>query len=173
MTDDFFDCLKEAMHDIKTKFLFKGAFMSKITNTSKEDVHPEWLLGDNPNAIENQEKRGQDELVNSSQLPFNLANFREDALNIYKKLGIEILEYPNSLEDEIFIKVRLPKGWKLQATNHSMRSLLIDNKDRTRAMIFYKAAFYDRHAHISFTTRFKIERIWDEEVFKKYSDCYE
>ena len=42
--------------------------MSKITNTSKNH-NPEWLLGGNPGAIENQEAKGQEELVNADVLP--------------------------------------------------------------------------------------------------------
>ena len=40
--------------------------MKKTTNTEKEPRF-EWLLGGNPNAIEQQEKQGQQELVASLQ----------------------------------------------------------------------------------------------------------
>ena len=40
-----------------------------IKNTSKEEVHLEWTMGGNPRAIEAQEARGQNQLVNSQQLP--------------------------------------------------------------------------------------------------------
>src|SRR6185436_8068032 len=42
------------------------------------------------------------------------------------------------------------------ATDHSMYTDLVDDKGRVRASIFYKAAFYDRKADISFKRRFSI-----------------
>ena len=56
--------------------------------------------------------------------------------------------------DDLFVEVTLPAGWKKEATDHSMWSKLVDDKGRERASIFYKAAFYDRDAHINITQRF-------------------
>jgi hypothetical protein len=93
--------------------------MKKIKNTAKEEIHPEWLMGGNPSAIENQEAEGQKEGVKFGKpLPDN----------------------------SIFCNAELPKGWKKRATDHSMWSELVDDKGVVRAQIFYKAAFYDRSA---------------------------
>lgn len=85
-----------------------------------------------PGGIEAQEQCGQDELVQSKEIP--------------KRCRI-------TDEDNIFRPVEFPEGWSIKATDHSMWSDLIDDKGRKRAGIFYKAAFYDRSAHISFNRR--------------------
>lgn len=79
-------------------------------------------------------------------------NNYEYTKNQYGKMGIEILsEY-----DDLFYGVKLPEGWEIKATDHSMWNDLIDNKGRKRANFFYKAAFYDRDAFINFDTRFHV-----------------
>lgn len=130
--------------------------MKKVTNTSKEvPTHQVmWLGGGNPNAIENQEAEGQKEFEQASQLPrkcnspYNITNTAEQ----YSKMGIKVLV--PSKGDDIFLGVKLPKGWKVQSTDHSMWNNLIDDKGRVRAMIFYKAAFYDRDSFINFEHRY-------------------
>ena len=52
--------------------------------------------------------------------------------------------------DDLFTDVKLPQGWRIQPTNHSMWSDLLDEAGVKRAAIFYKAAFYDRSAFIRF-----------------------
>ena len=56
----------------------------------------------------------------------------------------------------MFWSVKLPEGWEIRATDHTMWNELIDNKGRKRASFFYKAAFYDRDAFINFNTRFHV-----------------
>ena len=106
------------------------------------------IIAATPGGIEAQEKRGQNTFVNSSSLPKNMLHgcTREKL----EKMGIVFGED----EDDIFISVTLPEGWKKQATEHSMWSDLIDDKGRKRAAIFYKAAFYDRNAHIWLVKRY-------------------
>lgn len=140
------------------------------------------MEGENPSkAIENQEKRGQRMVVANQRLPkktndhcvpdeyrFNgikdgmsweerneitSRNNREYTKNQYDKMGIEIIsEY-----DDLFYSVKLPEGWEIKATDHSMWNDLFDNKGRKRANFFYKAAFYDRDAFINFDTRFHLQ----------------
>lgn len=129
-------------------------------------------------AIENQEKRGQTDVVrnhrlpkknNSTTLPHDIffrgvtdemtweernevvtQNNIEYVREQYEKMGIEIIdEY-----DDLFWNVVLPEGWEIKATDHSMWNDLFDDKGRKRANFFYKAAFYDRDAFINFSTRF-------------------
>jgi hypothetical protein len=112
------------------------------------------LRGDLPNAliasteggIEAQEARGQRDFVEAETLP-------KDGLDdaICEALGISVIgDY-----DDLFYRVSLPVGWSKRATDHSMHSELLDDKGRKRAGIFYKAAFYDRAAHIGFVSRYK------------------
>lgn len=142
--------------------------MTDITNTTKYP-HREWLFCVNPRAIELQEKVGQVELSKSGELPRKITNSEK---SIYEKLGIKVLE--NKTDDPLFVKVILPDGWKIVPTDHSMWSNLVDHLGRKRAMIFYKAAFYDRDAHISFNSRYTYEVItYSEETNEKYPDFYE
>ena len=57
----------------------------------------------------------------------------------------------------MFQEVILPAGWKKVRTDHSMWSKLVDDKGRERASIFYKAAFYDRSAHMNLVRRFTVD----------------
>lgn len=118
--------------------------MTKITNTSKNERNPGWLFGYDPNAIEAQEARGQAEVVASSQLPTDIpAKLRE-------KLEAAGVEFggPNP-DDTLFAPVKLPQGWKIVPTEHSMWTELVDAEGKVQASIFYKAAFYDRRAFVA------------------------
>jgi len=134
-----------------------------IKNTSEDDdltkLVTVW------SGIENQEARGQRELVRSSQLPAKWGGYNQfDASRLYAQMGIEVIGITE--DDPLFFKVILPDGWKKQATDHSMWSHLMDEKGRKRAMIFYKAAFYDRDAFIDPEQRFSfrvIEYLPEEE----------
>jgi len=120
--------------------------MKKVTNTP-ENPNFEWLCGGNPNAIEAQEKRGQDELAKSCQLPAKINSGGSETKSEYEKLGIKVIGV--SKGDNLFLDVELPEGWKVQPTTHSMWSNLLDDKGNEIASIFYKAAFYDMAAFIN------------------------
>jgi hypothetical protein len=124
-------------------------FKPDIFGESGLNVFVDALGGGNTGgkAIENQESRGQQQFVNSEYLPKNCNGC---TWSLLEQMGIVLLEDT----DDIFYKVALPKGWKKVATDHSMWSNLVDNKGRVRAHIFYKAAFYDRSAHISLERRY-------------------
>lgn len=144
-----------------------------------------WLLserGENPSkAIENQEKRGQAEVVRTQRLPKKIndhnvpheifwsgttqgmdyetiqqitsANIEAYTRVQYEKMGIEII----SEADELFWNVKFPEGWEVKATDHAMWNEVRDNKGRKRMTFFYKAAFYDRHAFSNLQTRFRLD----------------
>lgn len=116
-----------------------------IINTSKEP-REHWLMGGNSRAIEDQEAGGQQQLVASSQLPAQTSKHGESSISMLQKLGVEVLG--QTVGDELFFDVRLPVGWKIEATDHSMWSELKNADGKRVAEIFYKAAFYDRRAHI-------------------------
>ena len=120
----------------------------------------DWLYGQAPSEIEAQERKGQKELEQAQQLPRRTA--RGDAAENYNRMGIDVIEG----NDPIFITVRLPHKWRIVPTNHSMWSDLVDNKNRKRARIFYKAAFYDRSSHIVLLTRFDVT--FDQERTDSY-----
>lgn len=137
------------------------------------------MEGENPSkAIENQEKRGQQKVVdlqllpkkpNQSSVPDSIRFARiDDSMDFversdiviqncigfikqqYEKMGIKIVNE----HDNLFYDVELPEGWEIKSTNHTMWNDLVDDKGRTRAKFFYKAAFYDRDAFINFCSRF-------------------
>ena len=137
------------------------------------------MKGKDPSkAIENQEKRGQQDVVRNHRLPImvnhgipdeyrfkgitrDMMDYRErkriaDANKAeftkmqYERMGIKVIDKFNDL----FYSVELPEGWTIEATDHSMWNNLIDNKGRKRASFFYKAAFYDRDAFINFCHRY-------------------
>jgi hypothetical protein len=121
------------------------------------------LTGDVGRAIENQEARGQREFTHSSKLPIRIMGGTREQ---FEAMGIR---YGDPLDD-LFVAVTLPDGWVLKPTDHSMWNELVDNKGRKRASIFYKAAFYDRSAHMSIETRFSAHREpscgWDSEDYR-------
>lgn len=51
--------------------------------------------------------------------------------------------------DALFRAATLPPGWKRAGTDHSMNTSIVDELGRKRVGIFYKAAWYDRSAHLS------------------------
>jgi hypothetical protein len=59
----------------------------------------------------------------------------------YAGLGILVTD-----GNDLFYDAKLPEGWKLEPTDHSMWSRIVDNQGQERVKIFYKAAFYDRSA---------------------------
>lgn len=117
--------------------------------------------GDTDGLIEASEARGQQALVASADLPIDIrpALSRED---ITKATGIEFGEVVN----DIFVEVKLPEGWEKAATDHNMWSHLVDDKGRRRAGIFYKAAFYDRSAHMHFEPFYTLDAYGEEGVVK-------
>ena len=108
-----------------------------------------FMVASIPGGIERQEKQGQlrFEFGEESLPKVMLGNCSREVL---EKLGFEFGEDL----DDLFVAVRFPDGWGKQATDHSMHSYLLDEKGRKRGSLFYKAAFYDRKAHMSLNCRF-------------------
>lgn len=105
------------------------------------------------NYIEGMEKDGQRQLVNSLEIPRDWRDFTEDLL---KEAGFYIPPSPQTDRDDIFRPAHLPKGWKKEGSDHAMWSYIVDEKGFRRFSIFYKAAFYDRSAHMAAERRFRI-----------------
>lgn len=123
-----------------------------ITNTSAD--HPLIkLVTSFEGGIEASEARGQQQLVNSDVLPVDASVHRKRAT--LEAWGVKFGDRVEG--DELFVHVELPKGWKKARTDHSMWSNLLDDKDRVRAAIFYKAAHYDRKASINLCTLYRVE----------------
>ena len=147
----------------------------QVARDSAEQVYIESVLhafsGNNPsNAILDQESRGQNSLVTSDQLPVDGSprdRCSEEHEEAWMSTGIE---FGPVVEGELFRNALLPAGWKLQATDHSMHSELLDGDGRVRATIFYKAAFYDRSARVSLQRRFYVKQVFGDASFEDAKD---
>jgi len=134
----------------------------EVTNTT-EMVRRDPLFGMAATAfgggIEGMEARGQREFVDSDVLPAHMGG--RDSRAILASAGVVLGEMVDG--DPLFQYAKLPAGWTRRPTNHSMWSELVDGKGRVRASIFYKAAFYDRKAHLRLAPRFTIEKEYPDE----------
>lgn len=107
-------------------------------------------------AIQHQEAVGQRQFVNSTVLPTECSVECRKAL---ESAGVKFGEVVAG--DEMFRDASLPEGWKRVASSHSMWSDLLDDKGRKRAAIFYKAASYDRKAHLTASRRYSCQFNFD------------
>lgn len=115
-----------------------------------------------PEGIERQEAAGQSAMAKAAdRLPLEI-NYPHGLTHaqVTEALGIQF----GKTVDRVFIEAALPDGWKIVPTSHSMWSDLVDDKGRKRAAIFFKAAFYDYNAHISFECRYVIDGYVDDVV---------
>lgn len=90
-------------------------------------------------AIEEQERNGQAELLNSTVLP---TAGSEDPR--FLELGFTFGDLVAG--DPLFREATLPAGWAREGSSHSMGSYVVDERGIQRVSVFYKAAFYDRKA---------------------------
>ena len=97
--------------------------------------------------IEAQEKAGQSQLVHSDRLPTEVLHGTDAE---FEALGFTFGEPDAS--DPLFRPATLPDGWSKQASDHDMWSYIVDPLGRRRVGVFYKAAFYDRKAHMAVKT---------------------
>ncbi len=117
-----------------------------IENTSRRDpyLHLLGALGDAGSYIEDQERDGQKQLVNSDRLPTEISHGTQAD---FEALGFVFGDVDP--DDPLFRQVTLPDGWVRRGSDHAMWSYIDDERGRERVAIFYKAAFYDRRASMS------------------------
>lgn len=122
-------------------------------------------------AIENQERRGQADVVRNRRLP-KYASAPDEIRNVGCDAGMSweekekiwkenLAKYAREKYathgititgdyDDLFYNVTLPENWEIRATEHAMWNELVNADGKVIANFFYKAAFYDRHAFICF-----------------------
>jgi hypothetical protein len=100
-----------------------------------------YVTGDADTFIAGQERAGQAQFVNSDRLPTDRGDDQP-----WLDLGFTFGE-PDP-DDPMFCPATLPPGWTRKGSDHAMWSHLLDEHGRQRVAIFYKAAFYDRKAHM-------------------------
>ncbi len=97
--------------------------------------------------IKQQEADGQQDFVASTTLPTKM---EPEARQGLEAGGVKFLE--GVADDSLFQYVELPEGWQKVQRNEYW-SDLVDHQGSVRANIFYKAAFYDRSAHLSLVSQ--------------------
>jgi len=89
--------------------------------------------------------------VHSDTLP-------KEGLDGLKPFGVEILgPVPG---DDLIMYVKLPAGWKQQATSHSMWTDLLDEQGRKRAAMF-RGPFYDRGDRLDVLRKYGTRKDYD------------
>lgn len=116
--------------------------------------------------VENMEAEGQRQLCGSGKvcLPSKMATECRARLETW---GVIFPEINANWDDQVLGPADLPDGWEIKATGHSMHCDLVDGLGRLRAVIFYKAAFYDRNGYTQTRNRFRAT------VDQAYPDDYE
>ena len=127
-----------------------------IENTSKSIQDPANRMaflaasmgpGGADQAVAEQERAGQAQLVVSDQLP---ADLNGDGQADFEALGFVFGDLTPG--DPLFRAVTLPEGWRKEPSEHDMWSHIVDQLGRCRVSVFYKAVFYDRRAHMNVMT---------------------
>lgn len=103
------------------------------------ELHLLGMIGNQSGYIEEMERDGQRQLVNSTSLPADGPWDELTALGFTKGEPV----------DDLFVNATLPQGWIKEGSDHAMWSYLCDERGIQRVGVFYKAAFYDRKAHMS------------------------
>lgn len=110
-----------------------------------------FVTASTPGGIEAQEAAGQADFVQSQTLPIDCPQEQLETLGFMFE----------DAADDIFVNVKFPQGWHIEPTDHSMWSELVDPSGNVRAGIFYKAAFYDRHADMRLNRAIKIDQEYE------------
>lgn len=102
-----------------------------------------FIAASTPGGIKAQEKAGQIEQSFADTLPIKGTSTPEQRAK-FEALGFVF----GDSADDLFVKATFPKGWKKKVTDHDMWTEIVDERGTKRGGIFYKAAFYDRSAHV-------------------------
>lgn len=119
----------------------------------KDQIIENLIAAAKPGGIEAQEKAGQIEQSFAATLPKEMRPDR----SAFEKLGFVF-----GKEDDLFVEAVFPDGWRKRPTEHSMWTHVLDEKEQKRAAIFYKAAFYDRRAHVRLSPRFYLSTDYND-----------
>jgi hypothetical protein len=121
----------------------------------------EKLFASMDGGIEQMERAGQRQLVESTALPSDTRGHDAE----FEALGFVFGEQVSG--DPLFRETTLPEGWAKDGTDHAMHSVIKDERGIARVGVFYKAAHYDRRADMSLTNvgwRFVTEWVYGDET---------
>lgn len=124
-----------------------------------------FIAASTPGGIEKQEAAGQSALIENCLLPIEISPSFDGTeitwADIVEKFGFKKI----ADHDDILFKAELPPAWKLTPNaNSSFWSTIFDDQGRDRAGVFYKAAFYDRKAHLYLDCRYRVTRLATDEA---------
>jgi len=114
------------------------------TSTRHPLTHLVGALGGTDDYIRDMERDGQRQLVTSDRLPSEILYATQAE---FEALGFTFGDVDP--HDPLFRPATLPEGWKREGSDHAMWSYIADERGIRRVGVFYKAAFYDRKAHMS------------------------
>ena len=106
-------------------------------------------LSGESDVIEHMEAEGQERVVKNTMMAKKMRPSKE----AWEQLGFVFTDIP---ADDVLCNATLPEGWSLRVTDHSMWNEIIDENGMIRGSMFYKAAFYDRDAHMSLQCRYAV-----------------
>jgi hypothetical protein len=116
------------------------------------------LVAATPGGIEAQEAAAQREFQCEQKLPKEGTIEPRNGYGPIYRTQMEAIGFRFGDEiDNLFIACHLPNGWEIKPTEHSMWSYIQDGQGRERMQIFYKGAFYDRHANLSVKQRYEVK----------------
>lgn len=99
-----------------------------------------------------EEKEGQCSMIGGTRLPKRISRVNKTSWEeLSQRCGIQIA----GDSDELFYQVQLPDGWQIVGGDHPMWTTLKDDKGRGRALVFYKAAWYDERAELHLCYRYQ------------------
>ena len=114
-----------------------------------------------------------EETVRLIRLPVKCNAKFEDGktyIQALESMGIEIVEYDPNDEHELYIQVKLPKGWRTEHDGGGYWQYLLDNKGRKRGSFFKKETWYERDAFFCFKRRYDISYFkadYDKELYNQ------
>ena len=100
------------------------------------------LMSGETHVVGKMEAECQQDAVRNTTVAKRMNPDREE----WEKLGFTFSEIPG---DSVLCNATLPKGWRLEASDHPMWNYIYDEKGRKRGQMFYKSSFYDRDANMS------------------------
>ena len=122
---------------------------ANLTEAKAYEAMARAFSGENQ-VIEHMEEEGQYEAITNVLMARKMEPPREE----WEKLGFSFKDLES---DNVLCQAELPEGWILAPTDHSMWNRIYDDKDRVRGSMFYKAAFYDRSAHMYLSPRYGVK----------------
>lgn len=133
-------------------------------------------LGSGVAATEAGERRAQEEFVsNETTLPAGMHKddqYGYDTKVVLEKAGVKFLGPVEG--DPVLQRVELPAGWKKAPSYYSLLTMLVDDKGRERARVFFKDASYDRHGSVNLESRYGVSDLsnWSPDLLRRGEGSY-